>query len=214
MKNKFPIIMTTVVVLFIGIIVLTIQSEKDKSKNALSNAKISNNVYGKKDSPVTLTEYVDFQCEACYEYYPYVKEIKEKYKDRVKFQIKYFPIEAAHPFAVQAAISAEAAARQGKFFEMHDLIFEGQKTWERTTDPGDMFEQYAQSIGLDMDKYKSDIASEEVEATVRKDLKEVTDLGGQGTPTFVLNENLIDSPEPTIEAFSKLLDEELSKAGL
>ena len=127
---------------------MTRSDEQLVETTEVSSSDGSKNYYGNLESPVTLTEYVDFQCEACYAYYPFVKELKEKYKDRVKFQIKYFPIASAHKLATQAAQSAEAAARQDKFFEMHDKLFEEQKTWEQLKDPTSQFEKYAKDIGL------------------------------------------------------------------
>lgn len=127
------------------------------------------------------TEYVDFQCEACYAYYPVVKEVKEKYKDRVKFQVKNFPISSSHPNA------RKAAAKQDKFFEVHDLIFERQKLWQNDRSAAAVFESYTREIGLDMEVYKKDVASSETGVIINADLNEVKKLGGNGTPTFVLN---------------------------
>ena len=172
----------------------------------------SKNYYVNLDSPVTLTEFVDFQCEACYAYYPHVKEIKEKYKDRVKFQIKNMPISSSHKSAAQAAYSAEAAARQDKFFEMHNKLFEEQKTWDQAKDPTSLFEKYAQGIGLNMEKFKSDVKSAEVEAVIKKDLADATALKASGTPTFVLNGQMIENPGPSVEALSKVLDDALASS--
>lgn len=180
-----------------------------KTTNPEVTSDGSKNVYGKQDSKVTLTEYVDFQCEACYAFYPTVKEVKEKYKDKVKFQIKNFPISSSHQFARRAASYAEAAAMQGKFFEMHDRIFEGQKLWEKSKNPEEYFDGYAQEIGLDMTKLKEDTASPLVNAVINADLAEVKKLGGDGTPTFALNGKKIENPENTVEAFSRVLDEAL-----
>jgi len=172
----------------------------------------SSNYYGKLDSKVELTEFVDFQCEACYAFYPTVKEIKEKYKDRVKFRVRYFPISSGHKFARMGAANAEAAAKQGKFWEMHDKIFEGQKTWETSQDPQEYFDQYAKEIGLNMEKLKNDIKDPKTSATINADLAEVKRIGGDGTPTFALNGKKIQNPENTPEAFMKVLDEALRNA--
>lgn len=212
MDNKrFYVVIAIIIVGFIGIVAFN-GGNKGGADEAASNTKGSNNVYGKADSAVTLTEFVDFQCEACYAYYPAVKQVKETYKDRVRFEIRNFPIVSGHQFATQAARSAEAAARQGKFFEMHDKIFEGQKMWERTTDPQPTFNQYAKDIGLDMTKFETDRRSDSVNAVINKDLKDVEALGGDGTPTFVLNGKKIESPGSTVEDLSKVLDDALAKA--
>lgn len=194
------------IAIFAGLLVFT------KTTNPEVTSEGSNNVYGKQDSKVTLTEYVDFQCEACYAFYPTVKEVKEKYKDKVKFQIKNFPISSSHQFARRAASYAEAAAMQGKFFEMHDRIFEGQKIWEKSKNPEEYFDGYAKEIGLDMAKLKEDAASPLVNAVINADLAEVKKLGGDGTPTFALNGKKIENPENTVDAFTLVLDEALKNA--
>ena len=208
MENKrFLIVIGAMVALLIGVVAYTKITEPPE---ATSNG--SNNVYGKLDSKVTLTEFVDFQCEACYAFYPTVKEVKEQYKDRVKFQIKNFPISSSHKFSRMAASYAESAARQGKFFEMHDKIFEGQKLWETSQEPQTYFDSYGVEIGLDKEKLKQDVSSSSVSATINADLKEVKRLGGDGTPTFALNGKKIENPQNTVEAFTKLLDNALKEA--
>lgn len=211
MDKRFVAILVVIMVGFFGFVVMS-KKEKTASTASTSNTQGSSNYYGNEKSQVELTEFVDFQCEACYAYYPVVKQVKEEYKDKVKFRVRYFPITSSHQFAMQAARSAEAAARQGKFWEMHDLLFENQKTWEQATDAGPYFDQYAQQIGLDMTKYKTDFASSDVNAVVNKDLQDVQALGGNGTPTFALNGKKIESPGRTPEDFKKYLDEQLQKA--
>jgi len=217
MKAKIkPIIIGLAVVgivVFIGYALTRPETVPEDPNKPAGSSKVSdkgsNNTYGKLDSPVTLTEFVDFQCEACLAYYPHVKEIKEKYKDKVRFEIRYFPITSGHKFAMIAAIAAEAAARQDKFFAMHDKLFEGQKTWEQSADPQKYFDQYAKEIGLDMDKYKKDLKDEDVAAVINRDLQDVTQLGGEGTPTFALNGKKIENPGPSVEKLSSLLDKAL-----
>lgn len=209
-SKKFFIVLAVIAAAFVG---FTVLGNKGDETEAVDTTKSSSNYYGKLDSPVTLTEFVDFQCEACYAYYPYVKQVKEQYKDRVRFQVRYFPIVSGHQFALQAARSGEAAARQGKFWEMHDKLFEGQKEWERVSDPQPFYDQYAKEIGLDMTKFESERKSSSVNAIIQKDLRDVQELGGTGTPTFVLNGKKIETPKPSIEAISKVLDDALAKAG-
>lgn len=210
MDRRFIVILLVLIVVFFGFIFFN----KFKSSNTTSSSSQgSQNYYGNMQSSVTLTEFVDFQCEACYAYYPVVKEVKEKYKDQVKFQVRHFPITSSHQFAMQAARNAEAAARQGKFWEMHDKIFEGQKMWEQTKEPQASFDQYAEVIGLDMTRFKADLSNSEVAANINKDVQDVTELGGSGTPTFVLNGKKIENPRGGIEEFSKVIDEALAQAG-
>lgn len=206
-NNRTWIVLGVMIVSFIGLV-----AYQKITAPQLPQSNGSNNVYGKVDSPVTLTEYVDFQCEGCYAFYPTVKEVKEKYQDKVKFQIKYFPIANSHQYARLATGYAEAAARQGKFFEMHDKIFEGQKIWETATKPQEYFDGYANEIGLDMSKLKSDRENPDIAATINADLEEVKKLGGTGTPTFALNGKMIETPENSTEAFYTLLDKALGEA--
>ena len=202
------IIFSAVVVLFLGgLIALNKMNQAN-----LPQSDGSNNVYGNVESKVTLTEFIDFQCEACYAYYPTVKELKEKYKDTVKFEVKNFPISSGHQFARMAAAYGEAAAKQGKFWEMHDKILEGQKIWERGG-ADTYFKQYAEDIGLDMAKLDTDVQDQMTTATINADLKLAKELGVNATPTFFLNGKKVEQPENSVEAFSKLLDNALSEAG-
>lgn len=207
MSNKRLFIFIGVVIL--GFIALVVYS-KQQTANA-PGAKGSSNVYGKADSKVTLTEYVDFQCEGCLAYYPNVKTVKEAYKDTVRFEIKNFPISSSHKNALAAASAAQAAAKQDKFFEMHDTLFDNQKEWESSEDRVRLFEGYAEAIGLNMDQYRKDYASKETSAIVRADLKEVQALGGNGTPTFALNGKKIEI-DNSIDAISAVLDKALKEA--
>ena len=177
----------------------------------------STNIIGKQDSPVTFTEFVDFQCEACYAYYPVMKQIEAQYQDRVKFEIRYFVRKnnTSHRASWIAAQSAEAAARQGKFWEMQDKLFTNQKTWDQSPNPQEIFDGYAREIGLDMTQYASDRTSKSVEGTLQRDYEDITKLGGQGTPAFVLNGQLVgdsERPAPDVASFQKLLDQALSQA--
>ncbi|MGY4893331.1 MAG: DsbA family protein [Candidatus Saccharimonadota bacterium] len=208
MNKRFIIVLAAIIVGFVAIVLLSRSAGTD---DVITTG--SSNVYGNPNSKVTLTEYVDFQCEACYAFYPTVKEVKEKYKDTVKFEIKYFPISSSHSNALAAAATAQAAAKQGKFFEMHNMLFERQKSWENmSTERTATFESYAKEIGLDIAQYNTDLASAETKAVINADLAEVKKLGGDGTPTFALNGEKIDNPQNTVEAFTKLLDDALAKS--
>lgn len=206
MSRGLIVFLVAIAIGFFGLVVYKIGASQQKSTSPGSS-----NVYGKSDSPVQLTEYVDFQCEACYAFYPTVKTIKEKYKDKVKFQIKYFPITSSHQYAKMGAAYAESAARQGKFFEMHDKIFENQKKWETASKPQEYFDSYAKALGLDMAKLTADVESREVADIINTDVTEVRALGGSGTPTFTLNGKKIENPKNDVESFSKLLDEALAE---
>ncbi len=206
MDRKFLVIIAVLVLGFIGLVFF------QRNNQPAVEAIRSNNVYGNLNSKVTLTEFLDFQCEACYAFYPTIEKVKETYKDRVKFQTKYFPLGGGHQYSRLTASYAEAAARQGKFFEMQAKLFQNQKIWE-VGNTQEYMDKYAQEIGLDMNKVRADVKSASVNDTINADLQEARDIDATGTPTFVLNNNKIDNPANTYEAFAKLLDDALAKAG-
>ena len=173
----------------------------------------SSNIYGLTESKVVLTEYVDFQCEACRGYYPTMKEIKEKYKDQISIQIKHLPIATSHPYAKTAASYAEAAAKQGQFFAMHDKIFEEQVIWQASSEPNKYFERYAEELGLDMTKLKEDQASSGVTAIINADADEAKRIGATGTPTFAINGKRVENPDNSIESISAMIDNAIKEAG-
>ena len=201
------------VVILLGFVGLVVYSKITAPPEVTSNG--SSNFYGKDDSPVTVTEFLDFQCEACYAYYPAVKQVKELYKDKVRFQVRYFPIEGGgHRFSRLSARSAQAAALQGKFWEMHDKLLEGQKTWELASNPQTYYDKYAKEIGLDMTKFEKDRASEEANAVINADLKVVRELNLPGTPSFLINGKKVENPGGTVEGLSKMIDAALKEAGV
>ncbi|MBO1741517.1 DsbA family protein [Leifsonia shinshuensis] len=136
---------------------------------------------------VTVVEFLDFECEACGAAYPVVEQLREQYKDRVTFIARYFPI-PSHKNAMNAAMAAEAAGRQGKFTEMYSKLFQTQTQWaERQDDQSTVLRSVAESLGLDMRQYDKDIADPTLRIRVMKDQTDGVQLGVAGTPTFFLN---------------------------
>lgn len=135
----------------------------------------------------TLVEYSDFQCPACALYYSIVKQIAAASGGQLLIVYRYFPLATIHPNGDISARAAEAAARQGKFWEMHDLLFERQKNWTSSPDPTDIFIGYAAELGLDKDRFIADLNAAEVAARVRADLESGARAGVNETPTFYLN---------------------------
>lgn len=162
-------------------------------------------VKGNKEEVVTLVEYLDFECEACGAYYPVVKRLSLEYKDRVKFVTRYFPL-PGHKNSMTSASAVEAAGKQGKYWEMYDIVFENQKDWgENQSATPEIFERYAKKLGLDLVKFQQDVASQEVKNRIERDKNTGTKLGIQGTPTFFLNGKKIENPRG-YEEFKKILD--------
>jgi protein-disulfide isomerase len=145
-------------------------------------------VYGNANSKVTLVEYADFQCPACGQMYPIIKQLEQAYGDKVRFVYRNFLI-PGHVNSPAAAYAAGAAGNQGKFFEMENLLFTNQAQWSvmDSTTLGATLDSYAQSLGLNMDKFNADQTSDAVKAKVDKDIQSGVKAGVDATPTFFLN---------------------------
>ena len=139
----------------------------------------------------------------------------DKYKDDIAFTFRHFPIDTIHPNARAAARAAEAAGAQGKFFEMHDLLYQTQSQWSSqvTTNPQPIFENFAKEIGLDINKYTIDYASDTTNSTINADKQEGNNKGVNGTPTYFINGVKIDNGQITsVEGFSKVIEDAISGA--
>jgi protein-disulfide isomerase len=162
---------------------------------------------GPKTAPITMIIFSDFQCPFCSRVEPTLKQIEEKYKGKVRFVWKNYPL-PFHQNAMPAAEAAMAADAQGKFWEMHDKLFANQQSLDRAT-----FEKHAQELGLNMDKFKADLDSGKYKAAVNADVQYGNSLGGgMGTPTFFINGRKIAGAMP-VDSFTALIDEELKKKG-
>lgn len=163
--------------------------------NPLLDVSSEDRTKGNPDARVTLIEYSDFQCPACGSYYPMVKRLAADFGDQMRFVYRHFPLAQIHPHAKLAAQAAEAAGTQGKFWEMHDLIFEGQTTWTELDDARPRFMEYAKQIGLEMDRFKTDLDSAAIVATVQRHYQGAVLLRLPGTPTFFLNGIELKNPQ-------------------
>jgi protein-disulfide isomerase len=159
---------------------------------------------GPKDAAVTLVEFSDFQCPFCGRVGPTLKRINEEYPDSVKIVFKHLPL-SFHQQAQGAAEASEAAHIQGKFWEMHDRIFSDQ----RSLSP-DKYVEWAGELGLDVEKFKTDMKSPAVLARINSDKKHASELGVTGTPGFFVNGRFISGAKPFGE-FKTAIDKALSK---
>ena len=211
MSKRFLLVLVAIGLIFFGLIFFSKREAQQSGGNSTSGT-LSQNIYGKKDSPVSLVEFGDFQCPACLGYFPIVQQIKAQYGDRISIQFRHFPLSEIHQNAVISSRAAEAAAMQGKFWEMHDKLYENQNAWGTSQTPNTFFESYAQEIGLDVEKFKTDIKSNATNETVQADRAEAQKQGHTSTPTFVLNGKRIENPPRTIEEFGALIEEALKAA--
>lgn len=213
MDKRFLIIIAVLVVIFGGIFWFTKSNSSNNNGSGGQNssqASGSNNFTGNNTTGVELVEFADYQCPACYQFHPVVKQLIEEYGDRVSFRFRNFPLVQLHPNAMIAARAAEAAGMQGKFWEMNDLLFTNQQNWASVSNPTNIFVQYAQQLGLDTTKFQEDMNSSATLAIINADVSAAQALGATGTPTFVLNGKKIDTPA-TYEAFTKLLDDAIAQ---
>jgi protein-disulfide isomerase len=143
---------------------------------------------GPATAPAQLEEFGDFQCPPCGIFHPILEQMEEEFGDKLRVTFRQFPLVPAHRHALIAASAAEAAGLQGKFWQMHKLIFDHQKDWKDSFDSRPIFEGYAKELGLDIEKYKRDIESDAVAQRVFLDGKRGYSLGVKGTPTVFLND--------------------------
>lgn len=162
---------------------------------AAQNGNIGDHVAGSTESKVVLVEYGDYQCPGCGGAHPNFKSLTNTYAEDVTFIFRNLPLTSIHPNARAAAGVAEAAGLQGKFWEMHDILFENQNDWgtldasKRAT----IFEGYAKQLNLDVDKYKEDLAGTQVNQKIQFDQALFKTLGVDfSTPTFFLNGEKLD----------------------
>lgn len=162
------------------------------------------------DGKVTVVEFLDFECGACRAAYPGVERLRAEYGDRITYVVRYFPIDS-HPNAYTSAHAAEAAARQGKFEAMYVKLFDNQAAWGgQQQSQVDTFVGYARELGLDVERFRADMASADVDARVRADAKDGERLGVRGTPTFFVN-GVQYEQDPTYEALKKTIDNTLAQ---
>lgn len=214
MDKRFLIILGVVILGLIGIFVFTRDKAAAPSTSSdNSNVSVSNHTKGKEDSRVKLLVFGDFQCSACVQFYPIEKQVVDKYIDQISFTFRHFPLDNIHPNARAASRAAEAAGLQGKFFEMHDLLYEQQSAWINKSNPLETFVSFANILKLDTNKFKSDFASEAVNSKINADYKDGQKKGVDGTPTYFLNGQKLNLEEiQTVELFSKQIDEALKSS--
>lgn len=216
MDKRFLAILAVVVIVFGGIFYF------NSSRTKTTTGTPTNHIFGMVGSKVKLVEYGDYQCNVCQTYAATTNAIRTKYADRVEFQFRNLPLTEIHPNAFAAARAAEAADKQGKFWEMHDLLYNYNNwlSWTTASDPTTLLSQYATQLGLNVETFKTDFKSTAVNDTINADSAEFDKTKApKATPTFFLNGkqvelgSLVDSSNaPSVDAFSAVLDEALQKA--
>tara|TARA_B100000508_G_scaffold60333_1_gene47031 strand:+ start:84991 stop:85731 length:741 start_codon:yes stop_codon:yes gene_type:complete len=188
-------------------------TEKNSIANTLTAIVDDDYIVGPANAPVTLIEYLDFECEACGAYFPLIKQLEKEFPDDLRVVMRYFPL-PGHRNGLTAALAVEAAAQQGKYNEMHDLLFEEQENWgERSAPDPLIFEEYAKQLGLDTERFKQDVSLQSVKDRIQRDVDSGRKLGNTGTPSFFLNGKKINNPR-SYETFRQLILDEIEIVGV
>lgn len=207
-KILWAIGIATIAIIGIGAYFL---SRPPKPESETSGSKVDENLLVKSDSNIkkapsekaTLVEFGDFQCPACASYAPVVEQVLEEFNEELTFVARHFPL-GQHRNALSAAYSAEAAGKQGKFWEMYDLLYKNQNDWESSGSVMKIFEDYAEDLGLDIEKFKADADLKEIKDKVQSDYTDGVTLGVSSTPTFFLSGEKLTAPK-SVDDFKSLV---------
>ena len=162
-------------------------------------------IQGKHSAPVTLVEYGDYECPYCLKAYPIVKSIQKRMGDKLRFVFRNFPLTTLHPHAQYAAEAAEIAGAQGRFWEMHDYLFEHQQELEISS-----LKQHAAALGLDTERFNYDMDNHTQAPRVREDFLSGVRSGVNATPTFFINGTRHNGPweiRPLLSALQKAVNQ-------
>lgn len=157
------------------------------------------------EAKINIIKYSDYQCPACKYYVSIEEQLKEEYGSDINIKTKHFPLNM-HEYAQLAARAAEAARVQGKYQEMHDMIFAGQEQWARGNAEA-MFIGYARSLDMDVEKFRSDMNSADMQRIVMQDKREGVSLNVNSTPTFYINGVKLEQNPRTFEAFKAIIED-------
>lgn len=194
-KVTIAVVSVTLVVIAVIVAIVTLKPFSPASEAAATTSAVAENSHRlqvAEDGKVTMVEFLDFECEVCGAVYPEIEKIRAEYADRVTFVVRYFPI-PGHKNSGNAAIAVEAASQQGKFEEMYSMMFETQASWgEGQESQAAYFRTFAEALKLDMDAYDAAVADPATAERVQFDFDSGRALGVQGTPTFFVNDEMIE----------------------
>src|SRR5437867_10914270 len=170
----------------------------------------SMHIRGNPDAPATLEEFADFQCPPCSNFAGFAEELLKQYDSRLRIVFRNFPL-PGHEHAREAALAAEAAGLQGHFWEMHDMLYREQETWSKAPNARELFESYAGTIGLDLDKFRKDMDGEKTRERVEADRQRGESLGIQTTPTLFINNQPVDQKDKNPQGIRAEINAALEK---
>lgn len=212
-SNPFGMIIAVVgIVLFLaffGFVIFLIKQNKDKPL-VLSSSGF---VRGAASAKVTLVEYGDLQCPACKAYEPMVRQLSSDFSGKMKLLYKNFPLTSVHKNAMFAAKAAVAAGEQGKFWQLHDWLYDNQDSWGElpAADAQSKINDEVKTLGVNMDQYKKDLSSSATEGKINFTMNEGVTAGVDATPTFFLDNKKVDPTPQNYADFKKLVQSEIAK---
>ena len=171
-------------------------------------------VLGKADAPITLVEYGDYECPPCASFAPMVTRLLEKYPDSLKYEYRHFPLTGLHPGAMRAAMAAEAAGQQGRFWEMHKLLLANQGKLIRDPNAEADLIELGKLIDVDAESFGKSLRSDDIEQKIAKQIAQGKSEGIGGVPTFLINGTKIEQNPNSFEGFDALILDELKKLKL
>ena len=223
MKRYLPFVIVAVVALAtFGSGAILYRAKRPQLKNIPESQRLSAksgaesvHIRGNPDAPVTLEEFGDFQCPPCGQFAGFVEELLKEYDSRLRVIFRNFPL-SAHEHAREAALAAEAAGFQGKFWEMYDTLYREQAVWSKAPNARELFESYAGTIGVNLDQFKKDVDSDKARQRVDSDQALADSLGIKVTPTLFINNRPVDPKDKNPEGIRAEINaalQEKSKSG-
>jgi len=208
--------LVTVAIIGVGVYFLS----KPPASQTGSGNKVDQSILIREDSAVkkapgekaVLVEFGDFQCPACALYAPIISQIAKDFENELTLVFRHFPL-SQHKNALPSSFAVEAAGRQGKFWEMVDVVYKNQNEWSVSSKPNDYFDKYAKELGLNLEKFKTDSDSKEVRDKVQSDYADGALLGVNSTPTFYLNGEKIRAPR-SLDEFKSIIASAISNSPL
>lgn len=221
MDKRFLTILAVIVLAFVGFVAFGNKSDNKSDTSSVATSQANSHIKGQGQKNVTLVEFGDFECSACFAYEPIVKQVVEKNQNDIRFQFRNLPLVSIHTKAFSAARAAEAAALQNKFWEMHNSLYEPSnwQVWTRSDNPVPQFEAYAQKLGLNLEQFKKDHGSSKVNDVINADMADFNKTGQpMATPSFFIDGQLLElktlvdeTGQPTVEKFQAAIDSAIAK---
>ena len=170
------------------------------------------NLLGSPTASVSVEEFADFQCPTCASIHTVMKNVQAAYGSRIKFVYRHYPLTQMHKNAYDASVAAEAAGQQGKFWDMQNQLFSNQAAWSNSNTARQIFEGYAQNIGLDVEKFKTDMLGMATKSRVDADVQRGRALNVSSTPTIYINGVSVPFAQMNVDAIRQIIDAELQKS--